>query len=138
MPSTANRAYTYPAEFTDDWYNTFVTMLTAIDVDIAAILGGTSTANFTIRKASPAIRLIDTSAGDYRVTIDSGNVVIQKNIGTEAVPVWSTLLTLKSGGDLQLHTAAKGLIMRDNSNTTDVRLVTEKVNGNFVVAVEPI
>lgn len=138
MASTANRGYTYPDEYSDDWFNTFVAMLNAIDVDMAAVLGGTVTSNFTMRKASPSIRLIDTSAGDFRVTIDSGNLVVQKNTGTEAVPVWSTLLTLKSGGDIQLHTAGKGLILRDTSNTADYRIAVEKGdNGNSVITADP-
>jgi hypothetical protein len=100
VPSTTNRGYIYPSEYSDDWYNTFVALVEAIDTDVAAIQPGSLTESIKVKTSTPYLRLKGTenSAGDLRMVEDAGDFKFQKNTGTENSPTWSTLVTIKNDG----------------------------------------
>lgn len=113
MPSTANQGYTYPAEYADNWYATFVALIEAIDADIAELQPGGFVTSVRITTNEPAIRLsgLESGAGDYRIMESSDALLIQRNTGSQAVPVWNTLVTISSGGDLKLNVTDTKLIL---------------------------
>lgn len=64
--------------------------------DVLKKSGDISTGDFGIKKSVPAIRLIGTevNAQDIRIVETSGLVKLQKNLGTEASPVWLDFFTV--------------------------------------------
>lgn len=138
MATTPNRGYIIPDEYTDDWYNEFVTLITAIDTDVDAVISSSFTEDIQLKKASPSIRLIDTSTGDFRITIESGKLVIQNNTGTEAIPIWDTLVALKTDGDVNLLKAGKGLVVRDDGDNNDYRIGVTEEGGEGVLFADKI
>lgn len=140
MPSTPNRGYVYPSESVDGWYNTFVTMMNAIDTDVAALQPGVLVASIKIKASTPGIRFKGTenSAQDWQIVESAGLLLVQYNTGTEAVPVWVTYLSIGTGGDVKVNTAGKGFVVRDQGNTQDVRINAKLVNGVPVLDAEII
>ncbi len=100
MPSTVNRGYIYPDEYSDSWYNLFVAMMQAVDDDVAALQPGALTESVKIKAASPNVRLKGTEngGGDVRMVESAGGVLIQKNVGSENAPSWSTLMSISAAG----------------------------------------
>jgi hypothetical protein len=71
------------------------------DLDARCLVAGdTMTGALALRFSVPYLRFIGTeaSAKDWRIAESAGDLYIQENTGTEAVPVWTTRYTLQDGG----------------------------------------
>jgi hypothetical protein len=70
--------------------------------DLAARLllaGGQLTGDLSLKKTTPAVRLIGTegSAKDWQMVESAGSILLQENTGTEGTPTWVTRVTLPAG-----------------------------------------
>lgn len=141
MPTTPKYGWTYPAEWTDNWYNTFVTLIEAVDLAVDNIRVGSQnfTGDVTIKKSQPAVRLIGTeaSAKDYLLRENAGVIEIAENTGTEASPTWTVRATLQSDGELKIAAAGKGVVVRDVGDTAFYRIGVEVRDGQPGVFAEP-
>ena len=133
MPNpTTNRGYVYPVENVDDWFNTWQVLMDAIDADMANALNQIGLQDITITKDNPTIRLTGTELGgeDFRIQENAGDLLLQRNDGTQAAPVWVNILKVENDGDVKLQIGGKGIILTTPDGTKCFKI---SVDNNGII-----
>lgn len=101
-------------------------------VNLSSLLADAANFDWTLKKATPAVRLIgtETSWKDVRISEDAGLIKFQHNTGTESVPVWTNRLTVDMADGALVGVKLGGQMDANNQTITNCLIIQGRnVNG---------